>query len=47
MHDKYTKTPLLNTQMCIYKAICTYFIHKKNKAHSINELLETFGFAEE
>jgi len=22
-------------------------VHKKNKAHSINELLETFGFAEE
>jgi len=24
-----------------------YRLHKKNKAHSINELLETFGFAEE
>ena len=36
--------------MRFWKAICTYFIHKKNKSHSIkliNELLETFGFAEE
>jgi len=25
----------------------TYFIRKKNKAHSINQLLETSGLAEE
>ena len=29
------------------KAICTHFMHKKNKAQSINELHEPFGFAEE
>jgi len=23
----------------------THFIHKKNKAHSINQILQTFGFA--
>ena len=42
-----TQQHLQNNQMLFWKEICAYFIHKKNKTHSINELLETFGFAEE
>jgi len=42
-----TKRNLLNTKTHLKKAIYTYFIHKKNKAHSIKKLLETFGLAEE
>ena len=33
--------------MRFWKEICTYFINKKNNTHSINKLLEAFGFAEE
>ena len=33
--------------MLVWKDITYIFVHKTNKAHSINELLETFGFAEE
>jgi len=49
IHDKYTTTPLKhpNVHLKGNMYICIYFIHKKNKAYSINELLETIGFPEE
>jgi len=40
------KTPLEHPN-ALFKAIHTYFIQKKNKAHSISKLLETVGLAEE
>jgi len=45
IYDKYTKVPLKHPNVLMKGNM--YIIHKKNKAHSINELLENFGFAEE
>jgi len=45
-----TPRHLQNTQIkCTFERhdYVHIFIHKQNKAHSINELLETFGFVEE
>jgi len=41
--DKYKTTPLKQPNALLKGNRYIYFIHEKNKAHSINELLETFG----
>jgi len=41
-------TPLKHPNAALKcNSICTYFVHKKITVHSINELLEIFGFPEE
>jgi len=43
IYDKHTTTPIKQPNALLKGNI----YNKKNEAHSINELLETFGFAEE